>query len=139
VCDYSEAQVDGWATPDGTMQHASRFTTTWESKCGSNIRISHVRVQLGNNPIPGSIYGDIVVSFRAATTAIAPTAIEIGGEAEAEHVAKIDSVVEPLRASFSLAGQFDVAFEAWKDTWFSPAMRNKQRYCFGLFRAMRGL
>jgi hypothetical protein len=122
------------------MTHGSRNPgTAWESKCGSFIRISHIRDQLNNHPLPGSLYGDIVVSFRpaapgsvaaAATTA---TVVEIVGPAEVEHVARIDSVVKPLKASFSLADEFEVKFEAWKATWFSEALQLYQRYCFGRF------
>jgi hypothetical protein len=136
VCPYAEGELDGWADAVEPT-HASLFTTAWESKCGGSFRISHVREQLGSHPIPGSMYGNIVVSFKkpailpGAATATTSTTIEMAGTAEAEHLAKIDSVVNPLKASFSLDDKFTANFQAWKATWFSPAMGARQRYCFG--------
>jgi hypothetical protein len=147
VCPFSEGQVDGWALATGIMTHASRYTTEWESKIGENIRISHVRHQLGNHPKPGSRYGDIVVSFKkhilsTAETIFTGTAVPTAGStsgsssstgpgtAEAEYMIKIDRVVNTLNVSFSCAGDFDARYEAWKATWFSGLLANKPRYYF---------
>ena len=153
ICPYSEGIVDGYVLEDGIMSHASRYTTDWESKIGDNIRIQHVRTQLTSHPLPGSIYGNIVVSFKkkppvmttaspvVAVQASAPSPSETSTgsgapapestptENVAEESVKIDTVVSVLGDAFpALADDFETRYAAWKATWFNKHMINKERY-----------
>jgi hypothetical protein len=140
TCHFDEGIVDGYALANGRMGHASRYTTAWESKLGHYIRIQHVRTQLTNHPAPGSIYGDIVVSFKrsaAQVTASSVVAVQVSApesaSTEVESVAsdsvKIDAVVSALDIAFpALSGEFDTAYAAWKATWFNEQMQLQERY-----------
>jgi hypothetical protein len=129
------------------MEHGSRFTTAWESKLGNLIRISHVRDQLGTVPIPGSPYGDIVISFKrppntamTSTTMVAVTSSQPessfgGGIASASteivggDAAKVDSLVTVLKnAHKALSDDFEQKYAAWKHTWYLGVMGISQKY-----------
>jgi hypothetical protein len=150
TCPYDEGRVDGYAL-NGVMTHGSRYTAAWESKPGDNIRIQHVRTQLTSQPLPGSIYGNIVISFRkpvqvvAVSSAVsvqasAPSSSEqrTGGSASvsdakssesvAKDTIKVNTVVSVLNIVFpALADDFETRYAAWKATWFDKRMKNKER------------
>lgn len=62
--DYN-ADVDGWGTSDRNMPHGSkRYSgTTWESKLGRYLRITHDRLGL-----MGNLYGDVQTSFNISNS-----------------------------------------------------------------------
>jgi hypothetical protein len=143
TCDRNEGTVDGYLglvnnLPE--MTHASRYTTAWESKLGEYIRVQHARTQLTSQPLPGSAYGDIVVSFKRPVTSIAASSVvavqasapeSTSAESVASDSVKIDAVVSVLDTAFStLADDFETAYAAWKATWFSKQMLAKERYLF---------
>jgi hypothetical protein len=140
TCPFDEGKVDGYALANGRMKHASRYTTAWESKLGSYIRIQHVRTQLSNHPAPGSIYGDIVVSFKRSAAPVtassvvaaqvsAPESVSTEVESFSSNTVKIDAVIFAFDIAFpALAGEFETAYAAWKDTWFNEQMQLKERY-----------
>jgi len=150
TCPRDEGMVDGYAL-NGVMTHASRYTTVWESKPGRNIRIQHVRTHLTSQPLPGSIYGDIVISFKRpvqvvtessalAVKASAPSSeLSTGSSASvseskssesvAKDTVKVNTVVSVLNIAFpALADDFETRYAAWKATWFDKSMINKERY-----------
>jgi hypothetical protein len=138
TCHYDEGIVDGYGRASGPlvkMTHASRYTTAWESKISDYIRIQHVRTQLTSQPIPGSIYGNIVVSFKRSVASIAASSVVAvqpsAPESTSAESVKIDAVVSVLNTAFSmLADDFETAYAAWKATWFSKQMVYKERYLF---------
>ena len=134
-CPREEGTIDGWGYVNGTMRHASKFTTAWESKLSQYIRIQHDRTKLG----PG-FYGTIQVSFKAKqatasldagvnTVSSSTSGTSATNESGVDYNIKIDDVVSILNnAHPTLANDFDKAYAAWKATWFAGSMRFSQWY-----------
>lgn len=101
--DYN-ADVDGWGTSDRNMTHGSkRYSgTTWESKLGRYLRITHDRLGL-----MGNLYGDVQTSFNISNSRMSEIARTIEMDtltmSDKEKIKKLASQVpDSIRSRFSI-------------------------------------
>jgi hypothetical protein len=96
----------------------------WESKCGGDLRIQH-----GLGELAGSLYGRVIAYYRESRLVEAvfvPIAEEIMPEKTGKSYlsAAQKKILREQRSHISTAVQtaFDVAFRAWKATWFQGGL-----------------
>jgi len=96
----------------------------WESKCGRDLRIQH-----GLDELVGSSYGRVLAFYRRARLLEAAYAEILEGLVKEKATKTYLSSAQKkiLREHLSqipddLRKAFDVAFNAWKETWFSGGL-----------------
>ncbi len=125
----SNAVVDGWGNNTQDMTHGSkiRSSTTWESKLGSYLRITHTRTGL-----EGGVYGNILTSFNWSNTRnhgysdleeIAQE-VEVDIDKKTLSISDINVIKERANTINSDTKQkFNILFNKWKEEWqTSPTM-----------------
>jgi hypothetical protein len=123
-----DGPIAAWGHSTSSMTHGSvsgpGHGPRWESKCGSDLRIQH-----GLNELVGSSYGRVVAFYRRSRLLEAAFASLLENRMK-EKIAKsyltgaekkalrdqVNSVRREVRSDF------DIAFSAWKDTWFSGGL-----------------
>lgn len=112
----SNATVDGWGNSSMDMTHGSVIYSgsTWESKLGPSLRITH-----GRSELSGTLYGRILASFNESRTKanmselkelavkVAQEDIELSGAEKQAIIDKAAKIDPTIRA------KFNNVFEAW--------------------------
>ncbi len=122
--DSPDATIDGWATPKNgpiirEMTHGSRRSTSeeaplWESKLGSDFRITH-----GRGELLSDLYGRVVTSFSDGGV----MAEGLYQEPELTKV-EVESVrTRPAHVSPELRSSFQSLLAALRESWRSPEKR----------------
>ena len=123
-----DGTIAAWGLSTSNMTHGSvtgpGHGPRWESKCGSDLGIQH-----GLGELVSSSYGHVVAFYRRSRTLLA-----------AYQAAREDVMKEKSAKSYMSAAQrralskerntvpeelrtaFELAFAAWKDTWFSGGL-----------------
>lgn len=103
--------LDGWATPEGEMTHASvryKVEPLWESKLGAYLRITH-----GRDGLEGPLYGTNLVSLTRPPAQRAAAPEPRLTPVEAVRLRRlVAEVPDATRAAFA------EAYAAWRAGWF---------------------
>lgn len=120
--------IAAWGQSTSSMTHGSvsgpNHGPCWESKCGGDLRIQH-----GLSELAGSLYGRVLAFYHRSRTLRAefdPIVEDIMKEKTAKSYlsAAQKKILHEQRAAIpnELRAAFDVAFRAWKATWFSGGL-----------------
>jgi hypothetical protein len=123
-----DGPIAAWGLSTTHMTHGSvsgpEHGPRWESKCGGDLRIQH-----GLGELVGSSYGRVLAFYRRGR------ALSVTNESLVEEVVKEKTVKSYLttaqrkslleerdRITPELRQAYEIAFAAWKETWFSGGL-----------------
>jgi hypothetical protein len=124
----TNGSIAAWGHSTSNMTHGSvsgpGHGPRWESKCGSDLRIQH-----GLNELAGSSYGRVLAFYRKSRTLPAPYAAAVNEMMNEKAAKSYLSTTQKRDLSEArknvperVRTDFEKAFTAWKNTWFSGGL-----------------